>query len=192
MIVDNANHFMSTDVAVSGRIYLVVTTDKRLYIVKRVGVRSWDAFNMDIMADVEHIHSNKLHIFKEIDKKLSVDYVMEYNDKVKLRKAIMEFMYKGGIGVNNFKIESVTPTAVKRAYAVYKEDGTDWTVEEYKNVLLWSGDFKKVGELDNIVLGDFHPYEKYIYDDESEGNFMNTWSDQSVDKLTKIEYKEIV
>jgi len=107
MIVDNANHFMSTDVAVGGRTYLVVTTDKQLYIVKQVGARSWDAFNMDISADVEHIHSNKLNIFKEIDKKLSVGYVMEYHDKVKLRKAIMEFMYKGSIGVNNFEIKEV-------------------------------------------------------------------------------------
>jgi len=109
MIVDNANHFMSTDVAVGGRVYLVVTTDKQLYIVKQVGARSWDAFNMDLSADVEHIHSNKLNIFKEIDKKLSVGYVMEYNsyDKVKLRKAIMEFMYKGSIGVNKFEIKEI-------------------------------------------------------------------------------------
>ena len=106
MRVDNPNRFMTGTVAKSKMVYLVVTTDKQFYIVKQVGARSWDAFNMDLSANVEHIHSNRANVIHEVQEMLTVDYIMEYNvgDKVGFRKAVMEFMLAGSVGVNNFEV----------------------------------------------------------------------------------------
>jgi hypothetical protein len=98
---------MSGTVARSGKVYLAVTTDKKLYIIKQVGARSWDAFNMDGMSDNEHIHSNRKDIIDVVQNTFNIDYIAEFNnhDKIRFRKSVMEFMAYGTIGVQVFNIE---------------------------------------------------------------------------------------
>ena len=48
MKVDNRLAYITTHEAKKGKVYLAVTEDKKLYIIKQVGARSWGAFNMDV------------------------------------------------------------------------------------------------------------------------------------------------
>ena len=110
MKVDNPMPYMSGLVARSGKVYLAVTTDKKLYIIKQVGARSWDAFNLDTISSIPYIHSSRGEIINEVRNQLSIDYIGEYsdNDKIRLRKAMMEFMAYGTIGVQVFNVEKET------------------------------------------------------------------------------------
>jgi 6-phosphogluconolactonase/glucosamine-6-phosphate isomerase/deaminase len=55
-------------------VYLAVTTDKKLYVIKQVGARSWDAFNMDAWAGGdEHIHSNRKEVLDAVREKLDIE-----------------------------------------------------------------------------------------------------------------------
>ena len=92
--------------AKKGMVYLVITEKTQLYIVKQTGQRSWDAFNLDFCANVEHIHGNRTNILDEVYKQLEVKQVFAYNsNKITLRKAIMEFSAYGTIGQQSFTIE---------------------------------------------------------------------------------------
>jgi len=192
MRVDNTMayfDYMSTKPK-ANRVYLAVTNNLQLYIIKRVGAGSWDAFNIDVISSEEHIHSNKKDIFSILGKAVEIDYVCEFDtdDKVSYRKAVMEFMLKGTIGLNIYDVtvEKKIEPQNKRGFAVYKEDGTPWTKEEYNNVLIVSD----VTYHEDITH--FNPHIKYIFDDGTDEEFMRNWTYQNIDDCTIIEYKDFI
>lgn len=75
----------------------------------------------------------------------------------------------------------------RRGLAFYKADGTNWTNEEYANIMKFVGD--------NNCSYDITEYaeNKYIYDDGYDGtlNFMHYWNPQNIKDLTLLSYEEI-
>ena len=79
----------------------------------------------------------------------------------------------------------------KRKYAVYKQDGTPWTQEEYKTVVnLFEGHNSSQECLDFDTL-----VRKYIADKTDEDRPMyHVWSvtEQDLESFTKISYEELL
>ena len=79
----------------------------------------------------------------------------------------------------------------KRKYAVYKQDGTPWTQEEYKTVInLFEGHNYSQGCLDSA-----HLLRKYIADNIDENSPMyHVWcfTEQDLKSFTKISYEELL
>lgn len=114
MLVENRYSPLSENaVAVKGWVFLVVTTAKQLYIVKQTGQRSWDAFNLDMIAGMdfedEYIHGNRATILQEVRNTVHVENIFQFNNKIGLRKAIMEFQAYGTIGRQAFVVEKTIP-----------------------------------------------------------------------------------
>ena len=171
--------------AKKGYTYLAVTDDKKLYVIKQTGARSWGACNMDARAyvlDVENITGNSTNIMGRVNEALNVNYVvrMDALNKIKYRKCVMEFNLAGTIGETEFIAEIKKD---KRGYAVYKGDGTPWTEEELKKVCYIAGDDSAGGEAHDV---------EYIYDDGASTVFMHCWAEQDIEGLTKITYEEFI
>ena len=84
-----------------------------------------------------------------------------------------------------------TKFLVKRKYAVYKQDGTPWTQEEYKIVTnLFERHNSNQECLDVVTL-----LRKYISDKINENSPMyHVWSftEQRLEGFTKISYEELL
>ena len=79
----------------------------------------------------------------------------------------------------------------KRKYAVYKQDGTHWTQEEYKIVInLFEGH-----NSDQKCLNFSHLLRKYIADKIDENwpmYYVWCFTEQDLKSLTKISYEELL
>ena len=85
----------------------------------------------------------------------------------------------------------------KRKYAVYKQDGTPWTQEEYNNVILIFQGAISTEELFRKSISALGAAQTYILDspDEIEARY-HYWYDQQREQdlksFTKISYEELL
>ena len=80
----------------------------------------------------------------------------------------------------------------KRKYAVYKQDGTPWTQEEYGTVVNL---FEKHGSNQKCLNSDALIRRKYISDKTDEDRPMyHVWrlTEQDLESFTKISYEELL
>ena len=91
--------------AKNGWVYLIVTNAKELYVCRQTGARSWDAMNTDFSADVAIVHGSRNDILEKCRNELDVHYILSVENKIELRKAVMDFQAVGTIGDYSMDVE---------------------------------------------------------------------------------------
>ncbi len=85
----------------------------------------------------------------------------------------------------------------KRGLAFYKNNNSKWTINEYRNILKYTGDteYSQLSTQKKSLNKNF-TNNKYIYDDMSDEFFMYPWSnpkteEKDTEDLTRISYESI-
>lgn len=85
--------------------------------------------------------------------------------------------------------------AKRRNLAFYKPDKSKWTLEEFKNILKYTGAIPSLGgytteEAIKKYVADMT--KDYIYDNgQITSDFMHSWAEQRISKCTKVNYNEL-